>query len=67
MPALAKLLDEAFRQNRWVYVPLQKRLHQPHLRGYDPAKAPTFRWPPKVIEAFNRIEAEKARKRKQRK
>ena len=67
MPALSKLIDESFRHNPWVYVPVRERLDQPHLRGYDPAKAPTFRWPPKVIEAFNRIEAEKARKRKQKK
>jgi len=67
MPALAKLIDESFRQNPWVYVPVLERLGQPHLAGYDPAKAPTFRWPPKVIEAFNRIEAEKAEKRKQKK
>jgi hypothetical protein len=67
LPALAKLLDEAFRKNQWVYVPVLKRLDQPHLRGYDPAKAPTFRWPPKVIEAYKRIEAQRARKRKRRK
>jgi len=67
LPRLAKLIDDAFRQNRWVYVPVLKRLNQPHLRGYDPAKAPTFRWPPKVIEAYNRIEAEKAKKRKEQK
>jgi len=67
LPALAKFIDEAFRHNPWVYVPVLKRLDQPHLKGYDPAKAPTFRWPAKVIEAFNRIEAEKARKRKQKK
>jgi len=67
LPALAELIDEAFGQNRWVYVPVAKRLNQPHLRGYDPAKAPTFRWPKKVIEAYNRIEAEKAKKRKQQK
>jgi len=65
LPAFAELLDEAFRHNPWVYVPVKKRLDEPHLQGYDPAKAPTFRWPPKVIEAFNRIEAEKAEKRKQ--
>jgi len=65
--ALLKRLDEAFRRNEWVYVPVSKRLDQPHLRGYDPAKAPVFRWPPGVIEAFNRIEAEKAKKRKQQK
>lgn len=64
LPAMAKLLDETFRQNPWVYVPVLKRLDEPHLRGYDPAKAPTFRWPPKVIEAFNRIEAEKAAKKR---
>ena len=52
LPGLAKLLDESFRQNEWVYVPVAKRLDQPHLRGFDPAKAPTFRWPPGVIEAF---------------
>ena len=67
LPELATLLDEAFQQNRWVYVPVLERLDQPHLRGYDPAKAPTFVWPPGVIEAFNRIEAERAKKRKQRK
>jgi len=59
MPAYAKLIDNTFRQNKWVYVPVAKRLDEPHLRGFDPAKAPTFRWPPKVIEVFNRIEAER--------
>ena len=65
LPAFAELLDEAFRRNKWVYLPVLKRLDQPHLHGYDPAQAPTFRWPPEVIEAFNRIEAERAKKRKQ--
>jgi len=64
LPMLAELLDEAFRQNKWVYVPVLKRLDQPHLRGYDPAKAPAFRWPPEVIEAYNRIEAEEAKEEK---
>jgi hypothetical protein len=64
LPAFAGLLDHAFRKNEWVYVPVLERLDEPHLRGYDPAKAPTFRWPPEVIEGYNRIEAEKARKRK---
>jgi hypothetical protein len=64
LPAFGKLLDEAFRQNTWAYVPVQNRLDQPHLRGYEPADAPTFRWPPEVIEAYDRIEAERAEKRK---
>ena len=62
LPGLAELIDDELRQNRWVYVPVLKRLDQPDLRGYDPAKAPTFRWPPKVVEAFDRIEAEKAKR-----
>ncbi|NQU24505.1 MAG: glycoside hydrolase family 127 protein, partial [Candidatus Nealsonbacteria bacterium] len=66
LPELAKLIDEAFRQNEWVYKPIANRLDEPHLRGHDPAKAPTFRWPAKVTEAFNRIEAENAKKRKER-
>ena len=47
-------------------MPVMKRLDEPHLRGYDPAKTPTFRWPPEVIEAFNRHKAEEAEKQKQR-
>lgn len=64
LPGLAELLDDAFRRNQWVYVPVRKRLDHPHLLGYDPAKAPSFRWPPEVIETYNRIEAERAAKRK---
>ncbi|MEE8450863.1 MAG: hypothetical protein V3R99_03080, partial [Thermoguttaceae bacterium] len=64
LPELAELLDEVFRRNEWTYVPVGKRPDEPHLRGYDPAHAPTFRWPAEVIEAFNRIEAERAEKRK---
>jgi len=69
LPELAKLLDKSFGGNKWSYTPPAKRLHQPHLRGYDPKKAPVFRWPKKVVEAFNRIDpkmkAAQARRRKQ--
>jgi alpha-glucosidase len=65
MPEFARLLDETFRQNEWVYVPVAKRLDEPHLRGFDPAKAPTFRWPPEVVEAFDRTEAAKAKAQEQ--
>jgi len=58
MPDLAKLLGEVFRGNDWTYVPLRKRLGQPHLKGYDPAQAPTFKWPKHVIEAARKAEAE---------
>ena len=68
MPEFAKLLDDSFRQNKWVYVPVAERLDEPHLRDFHPAEAPTFRWPPAVVEAFHRIEAERAsnRRKKQR-
>jgi hypothetical protein len=65
LPEYANLIEDAFRQNKWGYVPVAKRLAEPHLRGYDPAKAPTFRWPAEVVEAFDRIEAERAKKRKE--
>jgi alpha-glucosidase len=63
-PELARLLDNTFRQNKWVYVPVAKRLDQPHLSGFDPNDAPEFRWPAAVIEAYDRIEAENAEKEK---
>lgn len=63
MPDFAKLLDDSFRQNNWLYVPVAERLDEPHLKGFDPAQAPTFRWPPAVVEAFHRIEAERASKK----
>ena len=64
MPEYAKLLDAAYRQNEWTYVPVAKRLNEPHLAGFDPADAPKFRWPPAVVEAFDRIEAENKAKKK---
>jgi alpha-glucosidase len=59
LPEFAKLLDRSFKHNKWRYVPVAKRLDQPHLRGYDPKKAPVFRWPKKVVENFIRLDAEK--------
>ncbi len=66
LPEFAKLLDEVFRQNEWVYVPVGDRLDEPHLDGFDPTDAPVFRWPAAVVEAFDRIEAEKAKTQQQR-
>ena len=66
-PELARLIDDTFGQNKWVYVPVSQRLDQPHLRGFDPSDAPEFRWPPAVIKAYDRIEAENAKKEEARK
>ncbi len=65
LPEYADLLEKAFgEENGWVYHPVLERLNEPHLSGYDPAEAPTFRWPQHVVEAYNRIEAERREKRK---
>jgi len=63
MPPLAKLLAASFPGNDWTYVPVKQRLNEPHLKGYDPAAAPTFKWPAHVIEGARRIEAERRKKR----
>ena len=36
------------------------------MRGYDPSKAPTFSFPPEVVEAFDREEARRAAEKKKR-
>jgi formylglycine-generating enzyme required for sulfatase activity len=59
LPGMAKLLDESFAQNKWTYVPISKRLHEPHLKGFDSAKAPTFRWPEGLAEKFYAYEDQK--------
>jgi len=59
LPGLAKLLDESFAQNQWTYVPVSKRLDEPHLKGFDPATAPTFRWPEGLAEKFHAYEDQK--------
>ncbi len=45
-------------------MPALERLNEPHLKGYDPAKAPVFKWPKKVIEAARKARAERAKKKK---
>ena len=64
LPEYARFLDESFGRNAWTYVPVARRLGRAHLKGYDPSSAPVFRWPASVIEAFRRIEAEKAARRR---
>jgi len=59
LPGMAGLLDESFAQNKWTYVPVSKRLHEPHLKGFDPAKAPIFRWPEGLAEKFRAYEDQK--------
>jgi len=64
LPEFFKLVDEAFGQNPWVYTPVAERLDEPHLQGFDPAKAPEFRWPEGLEEKFYKLEAERLKKQK---
>ncbi|MEK6236671.1 MAG: hypothetical protein N2C14_18335, partial [Planctomycetales bacterium] len=53
-PGLAAMCKEVFGDTELVYVKPAKRLRG-HLNGYDPSKAPAFRWPPRLREMLARI------------
>ncbi|MFM2012338.1 MAG: hypothetical protein RLZZ396_1122 [Planctomycetota bacterium] len=53
-PRLASLCREVFGDTEFRYTKPQNRLHG-HLRGYDPARAPTFKWPDRLKEAQAQI------------
>lgn len=56
-PALAALCREVFGDTVLKYTKPATRLRD-HLAGYDPAKAPTFVWPQRLLEAKARIRRE---------
>lgn len=47
-PGLAKLCKEIFGTRMWTYTKPITRLHQAHLKGYEPSNAPTFSWPERL-------------------
>ncbi|MEK0425430.1 MAG: hypothetical protein RJB11_1521 [Planctomycetota bacterium] len=53
-PRLASLCREVFGDTEFRYTKPQNRLHG-HLEGYDPAQAPTFKWPDRLKEAQAQI------------
>ena len=53
---LAALCREVFGDTELKYTKPQTRLHG-HLVGYDPAKAPVFAWPDRLVEAKAAIRA----------
>ncbi|MCH7224780.1 hypothetical protein [Haloferula sp. A504] len=57
-PALAAICREVFRDTEFSYTKPVTRLHG-HLEGYDPSKAPTFKWP-KRLENIKKAIREKA-------
>jgi len=49
-PDLAELIARALGDTPWRYRPPNRRPDPRHLRGYDPAGAPRFVWPPQPPE-----------------
>ena len=60
-PGLAELCREVFGETRVVYTKPLTRLHG-HLQGYDPAKAPEFRWPKRLDKARREIREKAVRR-----
>ena len=58
-PRLAALIERGFGKNAWIYKRPEQREAAPHLRGFDRAKAPTFQWPPALLEWYRKYEADK--------
>jgi len=55
-PALAGLCEEIFGETELVYTKPTARL-EGHLAGYDPAKAPKFQWPERLVRSRDEIRA----------
>jgi len=55
-PALAKLVEEVLGDTPWRYTKVTDRKDKEldHLKGYDPAKAPVFVWPKRVLDGYKR-------------
>jgi hypothetical protein len=53
-PGLAAICREVFGSTELAYTKPVRRLTG-HLQGYDPSKAPTFRWPERLREAKEKI------------
>lgn len=52
-PRLAKLIEESFPKNDWLYTPPNKRPEPLHLKGYDRSKAPRFAWPAQMQKDYD--------------
>ena len=56
-PGLARLCREVFGETQLVYTKPQTRLTG-HLKGYQPAKSPAFKWPERLTKALQDIRNE---------
>jgi hypothetical protein len=64
-PQLARLIEQTLRTGDWRYVRPEKRIGQAHLAGYDPAKAPKFKWPPELLKWYQEYEARRKKEARQ--
>ncbi len=57
-PEVAALVESVFGDHPWRYRKPKDRAPEesPHLAAYDPANAPTFRWPADLVAAYEAIQ-----------
>ena len=63
-PRLAELCREVFGDTELRYTKPSTRLHS-HLAGYDPTRAPSFKWPPRLQAAQQAIREQVTARRKE--
>ena len=61
---LAALIEGIYGDRDWRYVRPDRRSEPDHLAGFDRSSAPSFRWPPKLLEWYAEYQAAEASKRK---
>ncbi len=56
-PEFATLLTDIFGDTDWRYSLTTTRSDLPHLQGYNPKDAPTFKWPPELVACYEQLQA----------
>ncbi len=55
-PELAALVESVFGDQKWRYKKPKLRARPGHLAGFEPANAPTFVWPEKLVSDYEAIQ-----------
>jgi len=61
---LAKLVKEIFGESEWRYKRPSQRTARDHLKGFEPLKTPTFKWPKEINDFYLKHLKEQAKKKK---
>ena len=56
-PEFATLLTDIFGDTDWRYSLTTTRSDLPHLQGYKPEDAPTFKWPPELVACYKQLQS----------